>query len=199
MTGFVERIQTKNCEWLNSEFDNILIPDKIKNRDKDEVQILKKWAEENKSLFISDREAFKARCCMKFKLIYPDDLIDISFKNSGNNEFKDYNLEDLDKKIEDLISDAIEFRNSTTKNKEILEEFKDKIFLRSKEFSINDKKLSYPENEIRETISSQYEQFNQPLILMLQEWLRIAINPDLKFEESLLTQLGFEKCRRCFP
>ena len=187
-----------HCPNLHSSFDNIKIPDKIKEKGKTSIEEFRKWAKENYELYQNDREAFKARCCMKFGLLYPVDMRDVGGDNSGVDFKKNYNLQELEREIDKLIKDARDFYYSSDTTMTILSEYRNKMFLRLDKYEVRYNNTPYSQEEIKKVLEKQYKSFNEPVVWLLQEWLRINFNPELSFEGRLLEQLGFKNCPVCY-
>lgn len=187
-----------NCPNLHSSFDNIKIPDKIKEKGKASIEEFRKWANENYDLYQGNREAFKARCCLKFNLVYPTDMREVGGENSGVDFKKNYDLQELEKEIDKIIKDAKDYYYSSDTTKNVLKEFRNKMFLRLDKYKINYNNTNYSEEDIKNVLETQYKSFNEPIVWLLQEWLRINFNPELSFEGRLLEQLGFKNCPVCY-
>jgi len=190
--------QDSDCKNLHSDFENIKIPQKIKERGAEAVEEFRQWCKEHIALFYKDKEAFMAMCCLKFHLSYPTDLIIVTGENSGIDYHKNYKLEELEKEIDNLIRKAGEYFYSSPKTREILSEFRNKMWLRYDKYDIQYNNTEYGEKDIKGVLQKQFSEFNEPTTYLVQEWLRIKLNPELKFEGRLLEQLGFKNCPVCY-
>jgi transposase len=136
---------------------------------------------------------------MKFGLVYPTDLEDVTGNNSGIDYQKNYDLQELEMEIDKLIKDAKEYYYSSNMTQTVLRQFRNKTFLRLDKYSIEYNTTEYSERQIKEILKKQHDSFNEPIVWLLQEWLRVSYNPELKFEGRLLEQLGFKNCPVCYP
>lgn len=192
--------KTINCPRLHSSFQNFKIPDEIKERGVEEIVKYRAWFKDVEYLLESDDEikieAFKERCRLKFRLSLPPEFI--MRKNSGSYEIDDINLNDLEHQIDDILKKAGKFYYMSEKHTAIIKRFSKLTFLANNPKPINDNATGYSDKEVKELLAQYAEEFKHPLMHLLREWYRIKYNPELKFEGSLLQQLGFKACGTCF-
>lgn len=186
-----------NCERLLANFHNIYLPKSIKQRGKQEIIKFKDWCEEHKYLFENNQvQTFIDLAAFHFK-IHKSEFDVVNKKNSGIDYKENYSLEQLDELIEALLAKAKEYYYQSTKNKIIINQFRNKIFLRRESCQIKYNNTGFDDKEVKEVLTHLYDEFINKLVYYLQEWLRVSINPELSFEGLLLEQLGFSQCKNC--
>ncbi|HWY35286.1 MAG TPA: hypothetical protein VNX68_11615 [Nitrosopumilaceae archaeon] len=183
------------CKYLHSDFENIYLPEKIKSQGDQKINQFRSWCREKKYLRDRDKEAFKAMCCLTFGLL-PEELEDVKGKNSDIHQEQNYKLEDLEEKINKILFEADDYSNSSEKTQVILKKFKEYNYLRIDKYPFHNS-TKYSTEEVRNILSHQYDNYISPTVALIKEWLRISLNPELKFEGRLLTQLGFKPCSFC--
>ena len=189
-----------NCPRLHSSFQNFKIPDEIKEKGVNEIVKYRAWFKDVQYLLEGDDknkiELFKDRCRREFKLSLPPEIIII--KNSGSFEINDMDLDSIESKIDDLLTEAKIFYDSSEKHTIILSSFSKLTFLANSSNPIYGNTTEYSDKEVKELLAQYAEDFKHPLMHLLREWYRIKYNPELKFEGKLLQQLGFKACGTCF-
>lgn len=187
------------CGNLYSDFNNILIPQKIKEKGDIAIEEFRKWSNAHIELYQRNIEAFRAECCLKFSLVYPTDLELVSGGNSGIDLKKNYDLVELEREIDLLIKNAAQYYYSSEMNKEILRRFRNRMWMRHEKYPVKNNYTKYLPQQIKNVLQHQYTNFNDPTFFLIKEWLRIKFNPELRFEGKLLEQLGFKNCHICYP
>lgn len=191
--------QTLNCPRLHSDFQNFEIPEEIIKRGQEEVEKYRAWFKDVAYLFESDDdtkiEIFKERCRLRFNLDLPPKVV--KRNNSGSFEIENLNLDELEKKIDDLIRSAGRFYYKSEKHTTILKKFSKLTFLANKTEPLRYNETGYSDAEVKDILREHAEEFKYPLIHLLREWYRVKLNPNLEFEGKLLERLGFVSCSTC--
>lgn len=185
------------CERLNSDFTNYKIPKEIKVKGDVAIQEFRFWFKSNQHLLETASDLFFDKLKWKFNLIEnPESYFK---KNSGIEEKVNLSLDDLEKRIEKIISNANTYYLNNYENKIILNEY-GKISYISNQDKLPDNfynKTPYPIGLVLEVLKKFENSFKVPLKFLLNEYYRVKYNPNLKFEGRLLEQLGFKSCTSC--
>ncbi|WP_188630997.1 hypothetical protein, partial [Oceanisphaera marina] len=173
----------KKCERFTSNFINLEIPPEIADKGDESIKRFRAFCKENMDLLVSDESRFKERLSIHFLLKNPPNKI--SHNNSGSVEFQNLSLEELESLIDQLLEDADAFRN---RDKDTAKLIRNKGYGtdRAKEAKIEGNPLFIWHNKYKTNLKR-----------LLQEYFRVKLNPDLKFEGELLEQLGFKPCHNC--
>jgi hypothetical protein len=187
------------CPNLHADFRNYLIPKEILDRGQEEAEKYSAWFKEVMYLLEDDDEIkleiFKERCRLRFNLALPPEIY--KKNNSGSFEIENMNLDELEDTIDKLIKAAGRFYYRSEKNKDILKYLSKYAYLGKKPEPIYYNNTGYPEKEVKEVLSEFESEFKIPLMHLIQEWYRMKLNPNLKFEGELLEKLGFKPCGCC--
>ena len=187
------------CPNLHADFQNYLIPKEILDRGKEEAEKYSVWFKSVMHLLEEDDEVkfaiFKERCRLRFNLALPPEIY--KKNNSGSFEIENMNLEELEETIDKLIKAAGRFYYKSEKNKIVLNRLSKYAYLGRKSEPIHNNNTGYSEKEVKEILSEFESEFKTPLMHLIQEWYRMKLNPDLKFEGELLEKLGFKRCGCC--
>lgn len=180
----------KKCTALTSTFDNYKIPEEIRNLGADEVARFKDFFIKNISLLREKPDVFNVKLKSTFTL--NGQVEHVFSENSGIYEIENINLEDLEANIDRLLLDAENFRLKDTATQKLIY---DKGYGTDRELK---KKLSYPDKEYQ-ILVEWHEKYKGQLKDLLEEYFRVKLNPELKFKNNLLDQLGFKPCKICTP
>jgi hypothetical protein len=184
-----------DCDRLNSNFKNFEIPEEIRERGRTEVIIFRKWFKENAYL-LEKPEVFVMRLQAAFGVLINPKAID--YENSGIEEKANLDLKQLEERIDQFISLAGRYYNeSQPDKKEILRRFQKYTFLAYSRKEIYNNDTGLNDDELKEFLRQYDKSFKMPIKDLLIEYYRVQHNPELKFEGSLLEQLGFRPCSAC--
>lgn len=185
----------ENCGRLLSKFHNYKIPDEIKEQGNEKILEFRTWFIANIDSYEKDPNYFAERLRMRFNLERRPEVV--NYENSGVENFKNLNVEELDKEIVRHIENAERFYNQSEKNKIILDNFGKCAFLYKEKKVPNTNNTGYSNQEIWEVLKTFDIEFKEPIISLLREYYRVQFNPEMKFEGKLLEQLGFLHCNQC--
>ena len=132
---------------------------------------------------------------MRFNLSVRPEVVD--YNNSGVETVDNLNLEELDKRITELITNANNFYISNLKNKIILDHFGKFAYIYRNKKIPTPNNSGYSNEDIWAILKIFDETYKTPIIKLLREYYRIKYNPEIKFEGKLLEQLGFKNCNQC--
>jgi hypothetical protein len=184
-----------NCKILNSNYINFEIPELIKEKGKEEIFRFREWFKKNKYL-LKDPEKFVFRLQMAFGVIMNTNSID--YGNSGISEKENLNLEELEKRIDNIISEAGQyFKNANEEKKEILKKYQKYTYLAYSKKRLKNNDSRFSDDTIKNFLKQYDNHFKKPIIDLLKEYYRVLYNPELKFDGDLLEQLGFRPCGCC--
>lgn len=184
-----------SCERLNSDYENYIIPQEIRDKGADTVLAFRKWFVSVKELFEKDKEAFVARLKIRWHIdTNPQGIKGI---NSGSVTIDNYNINELELHIDTLLRNATLFYFKSEKHEQIIRRFSKLTYLahRNEPFKNND--TDYSDEEIKELLKEYDNTIKQPLIPKLMEYYRLKFNPEIEMEGYLLERLGFYPCRHC--
>jgi len=186
---------SSECEFLKSDFRNFEIPATIKSKGKDEVINFRNWFKQNEYL-LDKPDVFVMRLNLKFGIITNPNAI--NFENSGYSEIHNYNLAQIEEKIDDLIKRAGRYYYAGEKNTAILKRFSKCTFLAYKSWPIENNNTGYKDEEVKYFLKEYDNLFKKPLKKFLTEYYRLKLNPKIKLEGFLLDQLNFKPCCKCY-
>lgn len=183
------------CPFLTSDYKNFEIPREIKKKGVEALIEFRKWFLTVQDLPEKNPEAFQARLQARWGVIVP--LNEIEKSNSGFAQIKNFSLEALITEINNLLNQAYSFQHSSNKNKEILKAFQKHAYLGLRPEPLEANNTNYSDEEVKEVLVDFETKFKKPIKNLLLEYYRVALNPDLKFEGSLLEGIGFAPCSNC--
>lgn len=172
----------KYCPRLNAEFTNLLIPEEVKHRGDNAIEKFRTFVKENKDLLERDETKFLNKLESRFALKNPPKSL--KFNNSGIKNIENYSLEKLKETIDSLIHEAKEFSNKDSYTSDLI------------------RKLGYGTHKIKQAKELDnplytWHQYKVDLKNLLRQYYRVKFNHELKFEKSLLEQIGFNPCEYC--
>ena len=181
-----------DCERLQANFENYEIPVEIEARGDAEIEKFRVFFKSNITLFNTKHDAFMAQVQSQFRIRNPPKKVE--FVNTGPTEVLNLSAKDLDERIQGLLQEMEEYRNSS-------EEIKKEINIvgyRTHAAKIWDENG----NEILRinipgSITKQWHDYKNNLKYLLTEYFKIRLNPEFMFDEEILMQLGFNTCNHC--
>jgi len=180
-----------NCPRLTSSFTNVRIPEEIRKRGDEEIEKFRKWFKENSYLIESARkDIFYERLRLRFRLTSNPEEVD--YDNSGVESHESMELEELDLRIERIISNANDFYLRSYKNTSILDNFGKISFIYKNRKPPYSNNTNYSNEEIWEVLKDFEENYKIEIKHLLKEYYRIKYNPELEFSGILLGQLGLQ-------
>ena len=184
------------CPRLNAEYSNFEIPQEIQDKGKEAVKEFRDWFKTVSQHIEDDPEIFVMRLQAKYGINTNPKAI--KRDNSGYTKFDNISLDELEPKIDAMIKEAGRFYYQSDKNTEILKRFSKLAYLGEKtDLDLPEHNLDYSNEEIRELLKSYETRFKKPLAIMLRQYYRLKLNPDIKIEGTLLDGLGFKPCGNC--
>jgi hypothetical protein len=187
----------KDCDLLKSDFINLYMPDKIIELGGLAKKLFIKWAEDKKKLFLENFDEFKTQACKKFRSydLLPKDFIDCYAENTGTIFKKQYNIKSIEIEIKRLIKEAKAFYYASEDHKIVLSRYKQRKYFYKSKYDFEDP--DYTTASVKSVLRKQSLDFEEPIIGLHKELLRIMFNPNLSFNKNLLIELGFKKCQNC--
>ena len=196
--------ENHNCERLASGFKNFEIPSEIKVRaneqggeelEKSQVQKFRNWFKQNIDLYKNETASFLRKLDIDWNV--QRSINEIEKDNSGVKEIENYDLQELEREIDKIISEAGRFFINNPDKQSVLRRFQKLTFLAysSKEIYSNDTELS--DTELKDFLLKYDMSFKKPLKRLLLEYYRVKYNPELSFQGKLLEQLNFRPCSSC--
>lgn len=184
-----------DCSRLNSNYRNFEIPVEISDKGPELVNTFRRWFKENAYLLDKpDTFVFRLQSAFGVQM----NPASINFDNSGVEEIENLELPDLELKIDELIRKAGRYFNeSPPDKKELLNRFQKYTWLAYSHKEITNNTTGLSDTELKDFLREYDKEYKKPVKNILIEYYRILYNPDMKFEGTLLEQLGFKPCAEC--
>lgn len=189
--------KTNTCPFLHSKYENYRIPEEIRQKEKDEVMKYRRW-------FKQQLEEYKNTDVIAFNhftkwgiTINPK----IVYKNTGSEEIENYDLGQVEERIENLLLEENAYRKSDINRLIILSNYAQFSYAaKTGKFFPKEPRIQYiyTDEQIIAILLDFDEKFKQPLMHLLIEYFKLTINPDIELNGLLLEQLGFVPCQRCY-
>lgn len=195
------------CERLNSDFRNIKIPEQIKKAGLEAINEFRQWFKESEvsALFNRDPEAFMARMHLKFLKYLPSKPEAVKYDNSGHEAMENLNLEDLERRIDNILNELSLFISSSNLiTRKAIVKYDKYSYCATKDSPFpealpnTEDELGITEDKLRSFLKVYEARFKVPTANLLKHYYRVKFNPDLLFEGSLLDQLNLRRCGACF-
>lgn len=193
--GFPAYHINRNCNKLNKEYENYEIPMDIISKGKDEIIKFRKWFNKNIDL-LKKPDIFAMKLHLVFGII--TNPANINVPNSGSTNIFNYNLSEIENEIDKILISADNYYQKNEKTKTILLKNAYRAFIYKKKKPITDNVTEYSEEEIFRILEEFDINFKTPLFKLLIEYYKLKLNPELKFIDSLLDQIGFKPCSTCY-
>jgi hypothetical protein len=204
--------QREDCERLNAEFRNFIIPHSIRERGTDCVIRFREWFKENIYLLDGKKDIFEMHLQMKFN-IHRSEIEIIDRKNSGTQEFDNYSLTDLCNQIQELTRQFKAWLiDSTNVNERSLRvySFNEIAYKGTCTYWGDDygaekylveihkrNKSKFTDQEISDCLKEAHTKYKLPMIELLKKYYMIKYNADTKVDVNILEALGFRPCSAC--
>jgi hypothetical protein len=193
-----------DCEKLNSDFKNFEIPFEIKDRankqggevlEKAEVIRFRTWFKKYFQLFQDSPSEFLKKLDIDWNVSL--NLREIERENSGIGEVENLNLNELEREIDKIISEAGKFFHANPDKQTIIKRFSKLTFLGYLTTPIYSNETGLADDELKEFLRYYDQMFKKPTKKLLLEYYKLLYNPKLEFRGKLLEQLNFRECSLC--
>lgn len=193
-----------DCQNLNSDFKNFLIPEELRARayrsggyEKEwrVVREFRSWFIENRRLFETDLAEFLKKLDIRFNINIAPERVELM--NSGIVEIENMSLPELEESINKVLADAREYFHANSDKQELIKNFAKLSFLGFSNKPILKRHDGYSEDEVRTFLRFYHNKFKRPVENMLRHYYRVKFNPDLEFDGTLLGRLNFRRCSVC--
>jgi hypothetical protein len=194
-----------SCERLTSSYKNFFIPKEIKTQAFEKggnekvievVAEFRKWFIEHKIDLETDVPKFLMYLFHRWGIDMKP--AEIQKENSGIEEKENYDLPQLERKIDEIITKAGQFYNDNPDKQTIIKRFARHSFLAYKFDTIKNNDTNLTDNELKSFLKAYDSNYKKPIFELLVEYYRVKFNPTLSFESNLLERLNFRACRSCF-
>jgi hypothetical protein len=185
----------QDCKRLQSSFKNYVIPDEIREKGEGEITEFKNFFIDNEELLCYNQDAFNMRLKFKFSLNTQAKMV--NYENSGVQEFENFNLEDLKRKVRQILNDTNSFYNSSVAHRNILDEFGHCAFIGKQRIPPQNNRTEYDNEKIWSILEDFDENFKKKYQKHFINLMRISKNPNLEFNSGLLDELGLLPCQSC--
>lgn len=184
-----------NCDLLRNNYTSYTIPKAVLMEGEEAKAKYRKWFKENKELLESDADTFYAKLKEEFNVT--EKLKPVRFENSGITEVDNYTPEDIEAKLEEVITRYDTYISDAATAKAIsLNSEKAKYLV-----GAGTKYVKYAEtglsSEVVIAILKKYLAIKKETIKYLQMYYRVQLNPELSLGEKILDGLGFTACPKC--
>lgn len=185
-----------SCERLKSNFTNIEVPVAIREKGKEEVTKYRDWFL-NTTFKADDPKDYIYKLQQRFPYVGEINPRAIDYSNSGSLEKKNYSLNELEDEIDSLLRAAGEYFKYNTDLQPILRRYQKWTFLAYVYGDLYNNESGLSDDELKSFLRNYDITFKKPVKYLLEEYYRVKFNPDMSFESSILTQLGFKACGHC--
>lgn len=182
------------CELLNSDFENMRIPQSIRDAGID-LKAFRRWAYETVyDAFKAGRlDVVQARIQMRWKVeVSQNELAHAD--NSGIMSIENADLAKLESTLDRHLRQAAEYFHE---HSHILRRFSKLTFLSRSAKAIYENDTDLSDDELKAFLKDYHMRFKLPTMRLLKQWYMVKLNPELKFEGLLLEQLNFKACSQC--
>ena len=177
----------KKCQALTREYENYAIPNEIREQGDLSVIKFRKFFHEKIALFHGDRNSFflEARKAFKLKKILTDeDMLEIRAPNSGVGEIYDFDLSELENRLDKSLAAAEVYKNKDPDHRLAINKYGN---LFNPEIEDPDqKKIIKRWVNIKKDIKREYILYTM-----------VKNNPDIDLDGGFLNGLGLNKCSYC--
>lgn len=188
----------QDCPRLHANFRNFEIPLPIQEKGKYEINKFRKWFKDNKTLQDQSIKRFIFALQAHFPYVGEINPKAVDYSNSGYEEKVNYSLKELEDQIDDILRSAGSFFKKNRDKQNIIRRFQKLTFLAYVNGNIYKNDTGLQDDDLKDFLREYNEMFKQPVKRLLLEYYRIQYNPDLKFEGTILEQLGFKACSKCY-
>lgn len=193
-----------DCDSITHRWENMIIPIAIREKGEKVIDEFREYLFNEFGRFSPKRyneliDLIVTKINSKFQVNLSSDEISILDKeNSGSTKAKNFSLKDLESNI---IKFAEEYGLLCEKYPDIFPKFTLKAFL-----SKNPDEIKFIPTEYFKTnrkdefviiLRDFYDKVQMPTFELLKQYYMVYFNPELKFEGSLLKQLGLKTCLKC--
>ncbi|MDJ1503517.1 hypothetical protein [Xanthocytophaga agilis] len=185
--------QSKDCEFLHSDYKNYKIPEKYRN-DKNLTMKYRQLFKANVHLIDTNLELFK----YKMGDFYDEDAIKPLHggKNSGIIDIYNLSFQETENAINTILERyyALRINPLTRSYLDLFERF----YSATNALKSLAHERVYLNREQNIFIEDFFTNIKSPIKKMLLSRQRMLFNPDLSFHDSVLLELGFSPCSKCF-
>lgn len=194
-----------DCARLTSNYKNFIIPDEIRIRvltnggnDQDvenEFNKFRAWFGQKEYLIASDPDQFLRELDIRWNI--QRKIQDIEYSNSGSMDLAELNVNDLEKKISDIITAEKMFYLNNKEVQPLVRRFKTITGLAYMKDAIRNNDTGLTDAELKNFLKAYDKRFKKPIKNLLLQYYITQYNPTLEFSESLLMHAGFHRCQNC--
>lgn len=176
-----------DCSRLHSDFKNYAIPDVVSSMGEDKVNEYRKIFQAGRHMIDEGRhDVLAIRLCSALGLpLGALNFKQVDYNNSGMAKFENVDLEDVDRRISEILFDADRFRNQSKESSDLIKDYGYGTHRRAEA------------KQPGHTLYIWHNQYKVGLKNLLETYFRVKFNPELNFEGKLLDQLGFVPCKHC--
>jgi len=184
-----------DCGLLRSNYQNFIIPSEIREQGQQKAKEFRNWFKMN-SYLLAKPDVFVARLHAAWGII--TNPAAINKDNTGWTEIENYDLAELEEKINSMVKAAGRYYYENDKNKTILRRYSKYTYLAYKKVPIRTNDTMYSDEEIKDFLKDYDNRFKKPLKPLLVEYYRLTLNPEIELDGYLLDKLNFKPCSKCY-
>ena len=184
--------RNKECQGLNSSFNNIELPSVVQNWEIDKLEQFRSWFRKEVEDENDDSE-IKEKIWEKWQIRY--DVKRVRYKNSGPLFKENLDLAQIESRIDSLLEAE---RTFYSKRGYILDMFAKRSFLGFKDTPIDNPPGGWSEDELKELLLYYHSLYKAPLLHYFREYFQIKFSKEIEFNGTLLDELGFRQCNSCY-
>lgn len=177
----------KNCSGLTKEYENYLVPIEIREQGIPSVTKFRKFFFDNNNLFNENKNDFFLKTRKEFgltQILTTEDFIELKAPNSGRGSIENFNLKDLEEKLDTAITEAENFKYEGPINQLTIAKYGN-IYKPSLN-NPDEIKIIAKWSELKRYIKSSYILFSM-----------VKNNPEINIDGNFLDSLGLKKCSLC--
>lgn len=185
-----------DCSRLLSNFKNFEVPTQIREKGEQAVLEFREWFKTVQKEFNEKPDVFEMLLFSKYGIQVSMKAVDYS--NSGVEEKENLDLPELERRIDNILTDAGRFyREQDGFHQNIIKRFSKLTFLAYSYKEIYSNDTGMKDADLKAFLESYDIKFKKPLKELLREYYRVLHNHEMKFEGKLLEALGFRPCGVC--
>lgn len=176
-----------DCYRLHSDFKNFAIPEVVRSMGEDKVHEYRVIFQAGRHMIDEGRhDVLAIRLCSALGLpLGALNFKQVDYNNSGMDIFENLDLEEVDRRISEILFDAERFRHHSKESSGLINDYGYGTHRRAEA------------KQLGHTLYIWHNQYKAGLKNLLETYFRVKFNPELNFEGRLLDRLGFVPCKHC--
>lgn len=181
--------RSETCEYLQSDFFNYQVPPEIKALGEDKIKEFQEFCDANKALLRDgDSEKFWLHAGAHFR-VKIQNIVEIHYANSGVQELGALTVEELRKRIEELLDEA----TAILEDRSVGSKIRDVRYAPTKRKAIS----CLRDPGAKAPVERLFDLKRQIFDALLEMYMKQAGAKGFVLPEEILSQAGLEPCRGC--